>query len=151
MTAQTSGYQFDVVYIPSEKIQTVYPLVANDVKKTLDKANNGYDHNDILKELTNNDMQLWIVFDTKNNKKLAFIISEIIERPQFKFISIFMTMGEDRKVWERKAQDTLEQFAIKNNCKKALLLARKGWSKSFKQIGYKDTHILLEKTLKKGK
>ena len=87
MTARTSGYQFDVVYIPSEKIQAVYPLVANDVKKTLDKANNGYDHNDILKELTNNDMQLWIVFDTKNNKKLAFIISEIIERPQFKFIS----------------------------------------------------------------
>ena len=45
MTARTSGYQFDVVYIPSEKIQAVYPLVANDVKKTLDKANNGYDHN----------------------------------------------------------------------------------------------------------
>ena len=61
-----------------------------------------------------------------------------------------MTIGENRKIWEVKAQDTLEQFALKNNCSKAILIARKGWSKSFKKTGYKETHTLLEKQLKKG-
>lgn len=150
MTDQANGSLFDVVYIPVEKVQEVFPLVQQDVAKTLDKAQNGYDDNDILKLLNNNAMQLWIVFDHKQNKKLAFIISEIIERPQLNFISIFMTIGENRKIWEVKAQDTLEQFALKNNCSKAILIARKGWSKSFKKTGYKETHTLLEKQLKKG-
>lgn len=150
MTDQVNGSSFDVVYIPVEKVQEVFPLVQQDIAKTLDKAQNGYDHNDILKLLNDNAMQLWIVFDHKQNKKLAFIISEIIERPQLNFISIFMTIGENRKVWEVKAQDTLEQFALKNNCSKAILIARKGWSKSFKKTGYKETHTLLEKQLKKG-
>ncbi|MBJ23327.1 MAG: hypothetical protein CMB64_01530 [Euryarchaeota archaeon] len=150
MTDQVNGSSFDVVYIPVEKVQEVFPLVQQEIAKTLDKAQNGYDHNDILKLLNDNAMQLWIVFDHKKNKKLAFIISEIIERPQLNFISIFMTIGENRKIWEVKAQDTLEQFALKNNCSKAILIARKGWSKSFKKTGYKETHTLLEKQLKKG-
>jgi len=150
MTDQVNGSSFDVVFIPPEKIQEVFPLVREEVKTTLDKAQNGYDHNDTLKLLNDGFMNLWIVFDHKKNKKLAFIISEIIERPQLNFISIFMTLGENRKIWETKAQETLEEFAIKNNCSKAILIARKGWSKSFKKTGYKETHTLLEKQLKKG-
>ena len=93
MTDQVNGSSFDVVYIPVEKVQEVFPLVQQEIAKTLDKAQNGYDHNDILKLLNDNAMQLWIVFDHKKNKKLAFIISEIIERPQLNFISIFMTLS----------------------------------------------------------
>lgn len=150
MTELTNGSSFEVVFIPTANVKSVYPLVVKEVAETLAKAENGYDHNDILKELSDGNMNLWIVFDKLNNKKLAFIISEIIERPKFKFISIFMTIGENRKLWENESQEVLEKFALKNNCKKAMLLARKGWSKSFKQTGYKNTHILLEKSLTKG-
>ena len=149
MTELISGTSFDVVFIPRENIQQVYPLVVKEIKQTLDKAQNGYDHNDILKLLNNGEMQLWIIFDIKKNKKLAFILSEIINRPQLNFISIFMTIGRNKDIWEKKAQETLEAFAIKNNCKKAILIARKGWSKSFKKVGYKETHTLLEKQLTK--
>tara|TARA_B110000858_G_C17783895_1_gene466174 strand:+ start:389 stop:841 length:453 start_codon:yes stop_codon:yes gene_type:complete len=150
MTDQASGLTFDVVFIPTDKVQQVYPMVELEVKTTLDKAQNGYDQHDILKLLNEGQMNLWIIFDKVNKKKMAFIISEIINRPQVNFISIFMTIGANRKIWETKAQTTLEQFALKNNCQKAMIIARKGWSKSFKTTGYKETHILLEKQLKKG-
>lgn len=135
----------DIVFIPTEKITEVYPMVAEEINATLLKAENGYASQDVIKELTDGNMNLWLVWDIENKKKLGFVITEILQRPQFKIFSIFMVLGQDRLKWQIKAQNTFEEYAKKNGCYKSIHLARKGWSKVFKQYGYRETHIVLEK------
>ena len=59
--------------------------------------------------------------------------------------------GKERTLWQYEVMKTLEKHALQNGCDKGYSLARKGWTKIFKQHGYKETHVLLEKELKKGK
>lgn len=139
----------DIVFIPTDKITQVYPMVAEEINETLLKAENGYASEDVIKELNNGDMTLWLVWDIENKKKLGFVISEILQRPQFKIFSIFMVIGHNRLKWQLKAENTFETYAKKNGCYKSIHLARKGWSKVFKQHGYKETHVVLEKKLTK--
>ena len=122
-------------------------MVAVEISATLLKADNGYASQDVVKELRNGYMHLWLVWYINNKKKLGFVITEILQRPQFKIFSIFMVIGQDRSKWQIKAQNTFEDYAKKNGCYKSVHLARKGWSKVFKQYGYKETHIVLEKKI----
>jgi hypothetical protein len=139
----------DIVKIPSDRIDSVYPMVKKEISDSLKKAENGYGEEDVLSDLKEDLLSLWIVWDIDKKKHLGLIIAEISKRPQFKVFSIFMVLGKDREKWQFKAQKVLEDFAIYNDCYKCFHPARKGWSKIFKQHGYKETHVLLEKTLNK--
>ena len=148
MMEQTSGSLYKVVHIPKENINTVYPMIKDELEDICMKARNGYIADDYKETLNSNDMQLWIIWDNELNIKKGFVITEIIERPRLKFCSVLIMTGSNRKRWEYAVMETLEDFAKKNNCKKGMSLARKGWAKIYKQHGYKETHILLEKELK---
>ena len=63
MMAQTSGSLFKVVNIPKAKVPEIFWIIKKDLTNILVKAENGYDVDDIYKELINNDMQLWLVWD----------------------------------------------------------------------------------------
>tara|TARA_X000000368_G_scaffold349753_1_gene289944 strand:- start:6581 stop:7027 length:447 start_codon:yes stop_codon:yes gene_type:complete len=144
MTEQTSGSLYKVVHIPKENINTVYPMVKDELEDILRKAENGYYAEDILKYLNENEMQLWIIWDNENQDKKGFVITEIIERPRLKFCSVFIMTGTNRRRWQYEVMKNLIDFAKQNGCKKGISYARKGWTKIFKQYGFKDTHVALE-------
>lgn len=144
MTEQTSGLPFKVVFIPKEKVKEIFWLIQKDLNKILLNAENGYAIDDIHKELINGDMQLWLVWDSENKKSKGFVISEIIERPQFKIGSVFVMTGTERKRWQFVAMQNLMDWARTNGCYKAICFTRKGWAKVFKAHGFKDTHLALE-------
>lgn len=144
MMAQTSGLPFKVVFLPKEKVKEIFWLIKDDLNNILVKAENGYDVNDVYNELVNGDMQLWLVWDSENKTHKGFVITEILERPQFKIGSVFVMTGTERKRWQYVAMQNLMEYAKANGCHKAICLARKGWSKVFKAYGFKDTHLALE-------
>lgn len=144
MTEQTSGSLYKVVHIPKENINTVYPMVKDELEDILLKAENGFYAEDVLEYLNNNDMQLWIIWDNENNLKKGFVITEIIERPRLKFCSVFVMTGSNRKRWQYEVMRNLIDFGKQNGCQKGISLARKGWTKIYKQYGFKDTHVCLE-------
>lgn len=144
MMAQTNGSLFKVVNIPKAKVPEIFWLIKKDLTNILVKAENGYDVDDVYKELINNDMQLWLVWDNENKQKKGFVISEIIERPQFKIGSVFVMTGTERKRWQYIAMQNLMDWARQNGCYKAICYSRKGWAKVFKAHGFKDTHVALE-------
>ena len=144
MTEQTSGSLYKVVHIPKENINTVYPMVKEELEDILRKAENGYYAEDILKYLNENEMQLWVIWDNENQEKKGFVITEIIERPRLKFCSVFIMTGTNRRRWQYEGMKNLIDFAKQNGCKKGISYARKGWTKIFKQYGFKDTHVALE-------
>ena len=142
--AQTNGLPFKVVFIPKAKVKEIFWLIKEDLNNILVKAENGYDVNDVYKELINDYMQLWLVWDSEKRLKKGFVISEIIERPQFKIGSVFVMTGTERKRWQYIAMQNLMDWARQNGCYKAICYSRKGWAKVFKAHGFKDTHLALE-------
>jgi len=142
--ATTSGSPFKVVHIPPNNITEVFDLIKKDLTTILDKAQNGYNQTDIRSELVLNDMQLWIIWDSENKQLKGFVITEIIQRPQLKFLSVFVMTGTDRKRWQYEVMNNLMDFAKQRDCKKGICYARKGWAKIFKEYGFKDTHVALE-------
>ena len=136
MTEQTSGSLYKVVHIPKENINTVYPMVKDELEDILLKAENGFYAEDVLEYLNNNDMQLWIIWDNENNLKKGFVITEIIERPRLKFCSVFVMTGSNRKRWQYEVMRNLIDFGKQNGCQKGISLARKGWTKIYKQYGF---------------
>ena len=142
--AQTNGLPFKVVLIPKAKVKEIFWLIKEDLNNILVKAENGYAINDAYEELTNGNMQLWLVWDSEKRLKKGFVITEIIERPQFKIGSIFVMTGTERKRWQFIAMQNLMDWAKQNGCYKAICYSRKGWSKVFKAHGFKDTHVALE-------
>lgn len=151
MTEQTSGLPFKVVFIPKQKVKEIFWLIQKDLNKILLNAENGYAIDDVHKELISGDMQLWLVWDSENKLSKGFVISEIIERPQFNIVSVFVMTGTERKRWQFVVMNNLINWGKQNNCYKAICFARKGWAKVFKAHGFKDTHLALEINLKTNK
>ena len=151
MTEQTNGLPFKVVFIPTAKVKEIFWLIKEDLNNILVKAENGYAIDDVHKELISGDMQLWLVWDSEKKLSKGFIISEIIERPQFKIVTVFVMTGTERKRWQYVAMQNLIDWGKNNDCYKAICYSRKGWAKVFKAHGFKDTHVALEINLKTNK
>ena len=58
----------DIVFIPTDKVSAVYPMIIREVQKVLAKARNGYDEKELMKELLSGYFQLWLIWD-KDNKE----------------------------------------------------------------------------------
>ena len=140
----------DIVLIPQDKISAVYPMIIRDMQKILAKAKNGYNEKHMMQELLSGDYQLWLIWQKEKREHYGFVVTEIVTRPLSKFCSVIIMTGKERQLWQYKVMKTLERYAIQNGCDKGYSLARKGWTKIYKSHGYKETHVLLEKELKRG-
>jgi len=93
---------------------------------------------------------LWVLWD--NSKKATIekyygvVVTEIIERKLKKSCNIFIVTGRHRQKWQHLIK-IIEDFASKHECTNIELIARKGWKKIMEQFDYKETHIVLEKTI----
>ena len=61
-----------------------------------------------------------------------------------------MMTGRQRNKWQHLIKD-IETFAQQEKCLMLELIARPGWQKILNQFGYKRTHVVLEKKVKKEK
>jgi hypothetical protein len=99
-------------------------------------------------------MQLWVVWDkdkkTTIDKYYGVVVTEIVKRKLIQSCNIFIVTGRHRQQWQHLIS-VLEDFAIENNCTNMELIARKGWQRIMEQFDYKQTHVVLEKSIIKTK
>lgn len=84
-------------------------------------------------------MQLWTVYDGDELK--ATCVTEILQYPTMKVLSIIVLTGEDREAWLRHAE-YLKQYGRQWGCQRVEAWARPGWSRVLKD--WRHTHSLLE-------
>jgi len=88
--------------------------------------------------------QLWLVMD--DHYVVAACITEIIQYPLVKEMNIMMMTGSGMETWLHLL-DNLEKFAIAEGCARISGKARTGWSRLTRSMGYKTTHMFIEKAL----
>lgn len=133
-----------LVQIPKENIEEVWPIVVKDIADALARSN-GYalaDH--IKKWILEEKMQLWILWSLKDKQYYGTVVTEIIQRPLQRCLNIKIMTGKHRDKWQHLIKN-IEEFAWHNKCDLLELVARPGWKRILKPYGYKESHVLLEK------
>ena len=136
------------VLIPTNKVEQVWSFAVKDVADALARSNGYARAEHIKKEILDNKMQLWILWDSETKEYYGVCVTEIIQRPLKRCLNIKIMTGRHRDKWQHLIKH-VEEFAWKNNCDLLELVARPGWKKVLKQYGYKESHVLLEKKKEK--
>ena len=141
----------ELINVPTKSVNEVWALVKTDIANALNRSN-GYalaDH--IKKWITEEKMQLWILWDkeaAKESKYYGLVVTEIIQRPLQRCLNMRIMTGRHREKWQHLIKH-IENFAWLNNCDSLELIARPGWKKVLKPFGYTETHVLLQKKKEK--
>ena len=139
----------ELVRIPKENVNDAWGMVSDNVADALSR--NQYCTSDHIKQwILNNEMQLWILWDSKDKKYYGVVITEIIQRPLQRCLNIKIMTGNHREKWQHLIKQ-VEDFAWQNNCDLLELVARPGWKRVLKPFGFKESHVLLEKHNKEKK
>ena len=136
------------VLIPTDKVKQVWSIVVKDIADALARSNAYARAEHIKKDIVDNKMQLWILWDSETKEYYGVCVTEIIQRPLQRCLNIKIMKGRHRDKWEHLIKH-VEEFAWHNNCDLLELVARPGWKKILKQYGYKESHVLLEKKKEK--
>ena len=136
------------VLIPTNKVEQVWSFAVKDVADALARSNGYARAEHIKKEILDNKMQLWILWDSETKEYYGVCVTEIIQRPLQRCLNIKIMTGRHRDKWQHLIKH-VEEFAWHNNCDLLELVARPGWKKVLKQYGYKESHVLLEKKKEK--
>ena len=100
---------------------------------------------DVVAMLGRGEAQLWIAHNGAGIKAAA--ISRMAVMPNGKKVCFYVACGgKDIAEWE-DCIDDIEKYAQKHGCDKARATGRPGWKKIFKERGYKEPFIVLEKVL----
>tara|TARA_B100000214_G_scaffold166947_1_gene119898 strand:+ start:456 stop:878 length:423 start_codon:yes stop_codon:yes gene_type:complete len=136
------------VLIPTDKVKQVWSIVVKDIADALARSNAYARAEHIKKDILDNKMQLWILWDSETKEYYGVCVTEIIQRPLQRCLNIKIMKGRHRDKWQHLIKH-VEEFAWHNNCDLLELVARPGWKKVLKQYGYKESHVLLEKKKEK--
>jgi len=141
-----------LVNIPSSNLDDVWSLVKKDISEALSYSGNHTDAQFVYDTLKEDKMQLWVVWDkdkpTTLEKYYGVVVTEIVKRKLIQSCNIFIVTGRHRQKWQHLIS-VLEDFALENNCTNMELFARLGWKRIMEQFDYKQTHVVLEKTITK--
>ena len=132
--------------IPSDRINEVWEDCEPYIEMGNGKSRDEMSVMDIYKRLSEARMQLWLVFDD-DKEIISGLTTDIIEYPRKPNCRIVTLGGQDLDLWVEKLLDTLEQWALENNCVAMETVCRKGFIKKLEKFGYENAYTVLVKEL----
>ena len=127
-------------------IADVWPYVLPFVTQAMERSH--YDTpEDVRLALDKGTAQLWIA--TRGEEIEAVCVTQIEANAKSVDCSIWICTGHDRQDWQHHLAK-IETWARHEGCTVMRHMARPGWSRILKPMGYAMTHVLLEKDLQDG-
>jgi len=99
----------------------------------------------MYEEFLRNNQMLWIAVDDKRNV-LGFISTKINQYAKINMASLEYCAGEDAEEWFQPLMNVIEKWAKEYHCDGIeMVCGRKGWTRKFKEAGFKDKFTWAEK------
>ena len=132
--------------IPSERLNEVWedcePYIAMGNGKSRDEMS----VTDIYERLSEARMQLWLVFN-EDKEIISVLTTEIIDYPRKTVCRIVTLGGKDLDIWVEDWLETIEAWALENDCVAMETVCRKGFIKKLERFGYENAYTVLVKEL----
>lgn len=136
-------YLMNLMPIPNENIGTWWSQVLPWAEEFCQHSQGSYDPQYILERLNDSLMQLWLIM---NDDVIFGVVLTEIRQTKIKECIIVVTTGREMESWVHLLK-TLEKYAMLMGCTKMVGIARPGWEKILKPLGYKKMHVQLEREL----
>ena len=121
--------------VPTEFLDKVWPDVYGYMANVAARTHGRYEADDIKTLITDYDHQLWIAFD--ESKIIGAVVTCVLHYPRKSYISCPFVTGEEFSRWKKPMLELLQKWAKDNDCDGLESTARVGWSRVFKDDGYK--------------
>ena len=132
--------------ITSDKTDEVWIFCKEYIEMGNSKSKEEMNIDDIYERLKNAEMQLWVIFDEENDLK-SVVTTEVVNYPRKRTCRIVTLGGSGMDNWVDKVLDTLENWAIENDCVAMETACRKGFIKKLDKYGYEHAYTILGKDL----
>ena len=132
--------------IPSDRINEVWEDCEPYIEMGNGKSRDEMSVMDIYKRLSEARMQLWLVFN-ENREIISVLTTEIIDYPRKTVCRIVTLGGKDLDIWVQDWLETIEAWALENDCVAMETVCRKGFIKKLEKFGYENAYTVLVKEL----
>lgn len=107
----------------------------------------GFLPEDVLNALMGATMRLWVSWNDDARAIEAVVITETLQFPRLKKLSVFLSGGRNIWQWWRPMIDTLERYAADTGCSYIIGGGRDGLRYFAKRVGFVEKSTILEKAL----
>ena len=136
----------ELITFNADEISSIWPLVEDLIQKSCERAGGFADAKHVKEWLEKGIMQLWVAYDTQENKVKCVCVTEIRQYPNYKVCDCKITTGTDYKSWV-DFMDNVVNWARSLGWTKLEIFTRPGWERILKYKGFVKTHVQLEKPL----
>tara|TARA_R110000751_G_scaffold267556_1_gene366534 strand:- start:32 stop:454 length:423 start_codon:yes stop_codon:yes gene_type:complete len=130
--------------IPKKHIKSIWPEIEEYAKRCARYTYGRFTAKDMLDDLLLKDQQLWVSFNAETKVIMGFLITEVMEYPQTKMLTLHFTGGKDFNSWVPDGLPKIQKFARDNGCSKIESRGRPGWEKMWKEYGYTKRFVHYE-------
>jgi hypothetical protein len=131
-----------VSMVPKELVDSCWEQVEPYMEKASKYTYGRYTCDDIYDSVKEHDYQLWIAFE--EGKIKGAVVTNAIVYPKRKLLAMQFCGGIELKEWKAPMLALLQRFARDIGCDGIESTGRPGWSKVFKNDGFKEVWMSYE-------
>lgn len=131
--------------VAPQAIPDLWPAIRDRIMSCCARSGGKYEPLDVLEHLLVRRMDLWLVKDDADAIH-ALALTEISAYPRITVCKLLACTGDDARRWV-DLLPTIEAWAKARGCAVVEPVCRPGWERHLKSMGYRKTHVVLEKTL----
>lgn len=124
-----------VSLIPTEHAEEVWNRTYDFMDQAARHTHGRYTAHDILDSITQYDHHLWVAFVGEEIKGIT--ITCFKQYPRMLCLDMVFCAGDEGMEWKAPMLKMLQHWAYDNDCERIESSGRIGWSKIFKDDGYK--------------
>lgn len=123
-------------------INKYWPMLKWAFDKFEDMADGDITAEELRGDVIADEAQAWAVVDD-NNKVKAVALTRIVGPGRRVWVEY--CAGKDRKGWQHVLMGEIEAFAKSEQSVGVKMVVRRGWTPFLKELGYRETHEVMEK------
>ena len=138
---------YDATWIPFGELTRFIPALQRNLLKSELWTQGRATIDDIVKFIYLQQMQLWVVHETEQQKIVGYVITEIKQYPRAKYLVMQYSAG-DVGVLESAGDrvfEVLENFAKAEGCAGIEFFGRPGWRRHARKHGCTEETVVYEK------
>jgi hypothetical protein len=129
-----------------EQIDAVWPLVAPSLAAVCTRSRGKDSLAELLAAFGAGRKQLWIWWPSAAGLE-ALAVTEIVDYPAIKICRVCIATGAARHAWLAPGLAVIEAWAREQGCDAVEPVARLGWKRDLKALGYRAHHVIMSKEL----
>lgn len=131
-----------LIAIQPENIYLAWKDVGKYIEEGLKHADGKYTMADVKELLASQLLILWVVYNEEKKKAIGCLLTEVLQYPQIKALSIFLLGGEDFSEIVKVLPD-VKEYAKGIGCGSIEFYGRSGWEKILKPYDFAKIHIVM--------